>query len=76
LVRSFGSGVLLTDDRRARASAESLGIQVVPTIRILSTASELSLVDFEDAVRRLQKTNFRISGETIEDIRKSRTVQS
>jgi predicted nucleic acid-binding protein len=62
-------GILLTDDLKARTAAESLGIQIVPTIRVLSTASVLGLVNFDEALRKLQETNFRVSAKVIEAIR-------
>jgi predicted nucleic acid-binding protein len=62
-------GILLTDDLKAHTAAEGLGIQVVPTIRVLSTASALGLADFDEALRKLQATNFRVSGKVIEAIR-------
>jgi predicted nucleic acid-binding protein len=68
-VRGGKSNILLTDDLQARVAAESLGIQVVPTIRILSTAAALSIVDFEAALIRLRLTNFRVSQKVIDRIR-------
>ena len=72
LAQDSGGGILLTDDLQARNAAESVNIQVVPTIRILSTASDLSLVDFNDVLRRLLQTNFRVSQEVIDQIVASR----
>jgi predicted nucleic acid-binding protein len=63
------NGILLTDDLKARAAAESLRIQVVPTIRVLSTASALGLVNFDEALGKLQETNFRVSARVTEIIR-------
>jgi len=68
------SNILLTDDLQAREAAESLGIRVVPTIRILSTAAALSIVDFEAAIIRLRLTNFRVSQKVIDRIRKAHSV--
>ena len=68
--------ILLTDDLKARSAAESLGIQVVPTIRILSTASAWALVDFEDALVRLRDTNFRVSEKVVNYIRQNQSVKS
>jgi hypothetical protein len=73
--RGGTSNVLLTDDLQAREAAESLGIHVVPTIRILSTAATLSLVDFEAALIRLRLTNFRVSQEVIDRMRKRNSVE-
>ena len=67
--------ILLTDDRGARESAATLGIQTVPTVRVLSTASDLGLVDFEDAMRRLRLTNFRISNKVIESLISRRPLE-
>src|SRR5665213_1243825 len=68
LVRDSAAGILLTDDMQARTVAESIQIRVVPTIRLMSTASDLSLVDFDDALRRLRETNFRLSRRIVERI--------
>jgi predicted nucleic acid-binding protein len=68
LARESSNSILLTDDLQARAAAESVGVQVVPTVRILATAAALSLVDFKDAIRRLRQTNFRVSQEIIDQI--------
>jgi predicted nucleic acid-binding protein len=38
--------ILLTDDMKARNAAESFGIRVVPTIRVLSTADALGMLGF------------------------------
>jgi predicted nucleic acid-binding protein len=76
LARGAGNSILLTDDLKARIAAESLGIQVVPTIRVLSTASDLSLVDFHDALDRLKQTNFRISRTVVEGILLRKSVES
>ena len=72
LAQETAKSLLLTDDFQARVAAESVGIQVVPTIRVLSTAGALSLVDFDDAVRRLRQTNFRVSQKVIDRIASSR----
>jgi predicted nucleic acid-binding protein len=68
LARKSRRSILLTDDLKARNAAESVNIQVVPTIRVLSAASALSLLDLEDALRRLQQTNFRVAREIIDQI--------
>jgi len=75
IAQTSAASILLTDDRGARESAATLGIQTVPTIRVLSTASDLGLVDFTDALRRLQLTNFRISREVIESLSSRRPLE-
>lgn len=55
------ASIVLTDDLEARGAAESLGIQTVPTIRVLSTAAALGLIDFRHSLARLSETNFRVS---------------
>jgi len=75
LAHRANDSLLLTDDLQARAAAESLGIQVVPTIRILSTAAAISLVDFEDAIQRLQQTNFRVTRKIIDKILQRESAQ-
>lgn len=75
IARQSGGSILLTDDLQARVAAESLGIQVVPTIRVLSAASALSLVDLEDALMRLQQTNFRVSRKIIDAVLQRKPVE-
>ena len=76
LAEESNNSILLTDDLQARIAAEGLGIQVVPTIRVLSTASVLSLVDFDDALNRLMQTNFRVSRKILDLIVKQQPDQS
>jgi predicted nucleic acid-binding protein len=68
LAQHYSGSILLTDDHQARIGAETLDIKVVPTIRVLSTAAAISLVNFDDALRRLQQTNFRVTREVIDKI--------
>jgi predicted nucleic acid-binding protein len=75
IAQTSPASILLTDDRDARESAAILGIQTVPTIRVLSTAGDLGLVDFADALRRLQLTNFRISRKVIESLSTRRPLE-
>lgn len=76
IARESSGSILLTDDFQARAAAESLGIQVVPTIRLLSTASALFLVDFEDALVRLRQTNFRVSQKVVDGVLQRKPIES
>ena len=76
LAKESNNSILLTDDLQDRIAAEGLGIQVVPTIRVLSTASVLSLVDFDDALNRLMQTNFRVSRKILDLIVKQQPDQS
>jgi predicted nucleic acid-binding protein len=75
LAQHSRNSILLTDDFQARAAAESLKIAVLPTIRVLSIASSLGFVDFEDALTRLQQTNFRVSAKVMDAIRKQRAAK-
>lgn len=68
LAMAVSGTILLTDDSGARTAAESYGIRVVPTIRLLSTAQELGLVDLRDALDRLRATNFRVAQSVIDRI--------
>ena len=69
LAAQSGRRLLLTDDLRARVAAESMGLQAVPTIRLLSIAAGLSLLDFDVALNRLLGTNFRVSAKIISQFR-------
>jgi predicted nucleic acid-binding protein len=76
IARVLSGSILLTDDFQARVAAESVGVKVVPTIRVLSTAGALGLVNFEDALARLQQTNFRVSRKVIDGVLRRKSIES
>ncbi|CAN5434916.1 DUF3368 domain-containing protein [soil metagenome] len=53
--------LILLDDKAARLSATQRNLQVIGTLGVLKLADEQKFIDFEIALKRLQKTNFRAS---------------
>ena len=72
IARRDEASILLTDDSRAREAAATVGTQTIP---ILSTAGDLGMVDFRDALRRLGQTNFRVSRKLIEGLMKQQPTK-
>lgn len=70
LALETGAGLLLADDRRARQSAELLGLQVIGTLGVLEQSAKLGILDLSSAVLRLQRTNFRVSDEVLAELLK------
>jgi predicted nucleic acid-binding protein len=56
---SLKADLILIDDRKGKAVAQSKGFEVTGTIGVLDLAAERGLVDLVDAVERLKCTNFR-----------------
>jgi predicted nucleic acid-binding protein len=51
---------LLVDDRGARKAAAGFGLTVVGTLAVLAEAGQAGRIDFDQALRRLSATTFRI----------------
>ena len=60
---------LVLDERRGRAVARALGLSVIGLLAILVEAALLGVVDFEEALTKLQATGFRLSKILIEEAR-------
>ncbi len=56
---------LIMDDRAARRVATQRNLIVIGTLGVLAEAAERGLVDFSDAVARLQRTTFYVSPEVL-----------
>jgi len=52
---------LLMDDRAAKLEANRRGIVTIGTLSLLFHAGERGMLDFEDALTRLERTTFRAS---------------
>jgi predicted nucleic acid-binding protein len=61
---------LLADDWRARQTAKRLGLTVMGTVGLLGQAAKKGLIDLEHAVTKLQTTNFHLTDELLDIIRK------
>ncbi len=57
------------DDADARREAHRLGLRVIGTLRVLSTAARAGLVDLEEALAQLQRTSFRADATVLRTIR-------
>lgn len=59
LAANLGADLVLMDDRRGVLAAERLGLRVTGTLGVLDIAADLGLIDFAEAIRRLESTTFR-----------------
>ena len=59
---------LVMDDRAARRVAAQRNSTVIGTLGVLAEAAERGLVDFPDAIARLQQTSFYISPEVLKPL--------
>ena len=66
--QSPGESLLVIDDFLGRRAALTAGLEVTGTIGVLQLAARRGWIDLPDAIRRLQATNFRISGALLEQV--------
>jgi predicted nucleic acid-binding protein len=59
LAASLSADLLLMDDRRGVLAAERQGLRVTGTLGVLDIAADLGLINFAEAIRRLETTSFR-----------------
>ncbi len=59
---------IIVDETFGRRIAESRGLQVIGTLGILKEAAQRNLLDFREAVGRLQKTRFHIARRIIDEM--------
>jgi predicted nucleic acid-binding protein len=59
LAMQVGADLVLLDDKKARRTAESLGLVATGLLSVLEIASRHGWVDLADALDRLQHTTFR-----------------
>jgi predicted nucleic acid-binding protein len=65
LAKELGDALVLIDDRKGRIAAQKDGLPTAGTLNILEEGSIRGLIDFNDAVGRLSKTNFRASNSVL-----------
>jgi predicted nucleic acid-binding protein len=70
LALSLKASRLLIDEWEGRAEAERRHLRVTGTLGILAEAHRRRLVDFEEALALLRRTNFYLSAELIERVRR------
>lgn len=61
--------LVIVDDRAARRLCEALAIRHTGAAGVLMAAAMAGLVDFDDAMRRLQGTSFHLSPSVVEELR-------
>ena len=61
LARHLEADLLILDEKAARQVAKEYGFKVTGLLGLLSEAARLGLLNFPEAIERLQKTNFRAS---------------
>lgn len=59
LAVALHANLLLMDDRKGVRAAEKRGLSVTGTLGVLDVAAERGLVDFSQAIQKLERTNFR-----------------
>ncbi|MDY7012831.1 MAG: DUF3368 domain-containing protein [Cyanobacteriota bacterium] len=55
------SVLLIIDERAGRCAATNLGIRIISVLGILDEAASRGLINFPEAIAKLQQTNFRAS---------------
>lgn len=68
LAESPKADLILLDDLAARLIAARRGIPLTGTLGILDRAATEGEIDFEKAIARLQKTNFRVSNAVLSSL--------
>lgn len=60
---------LILDEKRGRRVAGALGLQMTGVLGIIGEAAKQGLVDFDDAVSRLESVGFHMSDAVVEAVR-------
>lgn len=68
LAMELSPAAILLDDKAARLAARGRTLKVIGTLGVLKIADERKLIDFTAAVKRLRRTNFRISKATLKEL--------
>jgi predicted nucleic acid-binding protein len=69
LAVAIGAEFVLLDERRGRLATRQQGLRVAGTLAVIGLAAERRLVALEDALDRLQKSNFRVSPRLLTGVR-------
>lgn len=70
LAMALRADVILLDDLAARDVAAAAGLKVAGTLGVLAQAHLRSWLDFETTLSKLRATNYRISDEAVERVRR------
>lgn len=72
LALTVSANFVLIDERMGRQAAEDHSLEVYGTLGVILVAAERKLVTLEDALGRLQRTNFRVSPRLLDSVRERR----
>ena len=61
---------LILDEKRGRRAAGALGLQMTGVLGLIGEAAKRGLVDFDDAVSRLESVDFHMSDAEVEAARR------
>ncbi len=61
---------LILDEKRGRRIAKALGLSLTGVLAIIADATNLGLVDFDTALRRLVEADFHVSDDVIAEVRR------
>lgn len=65
------SSLLILDEKRGRKVASALGLRITGTAGLLTDSAGAGLIGFEDVFARLAKTEFHLSPQLVEELRRS-----
>jgi len=68
LAVALHANLLLMDDRKGVSAAEKRGLRVTGTLGVLDLAADRGLVEFGQAIRKLERTNFRRPEALLDDL--------
>ena len=69
LALSIGADSVLLDERKGRHAARESGLRVSGTLGVICLAADQKLITLNDALDRLEKTNFRVSPRLLNRLR-------
>ena len=75
LAAALHADLLLMDDRKGVRAAEQKGLRVTGTLGVLDLAADRGLLDFAQAVQKLQRTNFRQPQALLEMLQEKHTKE-
>lgn len=76
LAESVSASLVLLDEQKARQIARARGLAVSGTLGVLDLAAQRGLVDFLEALDRLERTTFRASPRLLRHIRQKHSAGS